>query len=602
MSEDTYTIPEREQIAEKDTWDLSKLYPGDGEWEKGLEELKQRIPKCAEFSGKLGGSAKALASCLDCLTETERLEERLGYYAHLRTSENVGDDAHQKRFARYMRVATELASQTSFVNPEILSIPEDDMRIFLQDPILEPYRIVLQKILRFKPHVLSSSEERLLAMQGEAKQTPQKVFSSLTNVDMDFGSIETPEGTRPLSQSTFGSLMIHPDRRVREETYRSFYRVFDGHKHSLADLYAGSVQQDIYEAKVKDYPSARAKALFPDKVPEEVYDGLLAAVHEHLPALHRYYELRRRALGLAALSHWDVYLPIVGDIKTHYPFEKAVETICRGLTPLGDEYRDTLRAGLLGRWVDRYENKGKRSGAFSAGSYDGDPYILMNYKSDVLRDLFTLAHEGGHSMHSWYSVRSNPFQHYSYTIFEAEVASTFNEQLVARYLLDHAEDEKMKAYVVNKQVDDFVATVFRQSMFAEFEKLTHEMAESGTPLTLDALRSTYRDLLSTYFGAEVEIPEEGDLEGLRIPHFYRAFYVYKYATGLSAAVSLARRVLEGGQKEREDYLSFLKSGGSRYPIEALQTAGVDMASAEPVSLAMKSFEALVGELEELLRR
>ncbi len=593
-------IPARSEIAVEDTWDLSRLFPGDAEWEKGLEELERRIPLFQRYAGTLGESAEALKNCLDKLLETERLEERLGYYAHLRTNEDVGNDSHQERFSRYMRIATRFSAETSYITPEIQEIPDETMKSFLASAELEEYRILLQKIRRLKPYVLSPSEEKILAMQAEAKRTPEKAFSSLTNVDMDFGTISTPEGERSLSQSTYGSLMIHPDRGVRERSYRRFYSVFDGHKQTLASLYEGSVQQDIYESRVRGYSSTRAMALFPDKVPEEVYDRLIAVVHENLPVLQRYYELRRKALGLDKLSHWDVYVPMVGDIKTDYPYEKAVETIYAALAPLGDEYRDTLRKGLLGRWVDRYENKGKRSGAFSAGSYDGDPYILMNYKRDVLRDLFTLAHEGGHSMHSWYSARSNPFQHYSYTIFEAEVASTFNEQLTARYLLDHAEEKKMKAYVVNKQVDDFVATVFRQTMFAEFEHLAHKKAEEGTPITLETLRKIYRELLSTYFGPEIEIPQEGDLEGLRIPHFYRAFYVYKYATGLSAAVSLSRRVVEGGEAERRQYLDFLKSGGSRFPIESLRVAGVDMSSPEPVRSAMKTFEEQVTRLEEFL--
>ncbi|MFO7849351.1 MAG: oligoendopeptidase F [Spirochaetia bacterium] len=594
-------IPTREEIPKEHTWDLSKLFPDPETWEEGLGEFEHRIPRFKEFSGTLGTSASSLKKCLDYLMETERLDERLGYYAHLRTTENIADDAHQERFSRYMRITTKFSAETSFIIPEIQAIPKEKLDSFLNTPELQDYKVVLRKILRYKPYVLSPAEEKLLAKQAEAKQTPEKAFSSLTNVDMDFGSVTTPEGEKPLSQSTYGSLMIHPDRSVREKTYRKFYRVFEGHKQTLASLYEGSVQQDIYEADVRGYPSTRAMGLFPDKVPEEVYDNLIRTVHQHLPSLHRYYELRRKALGLDTLAHWDVYVPIVKDIKTNYSYEEAVETVYEALAPLGEEYRNTLKEGLTGGWVDRYENKGKRSGAFSAGSYDGDPYILMNYKSDVLRDLFTLAHEGGHSMHSWYSARNNPFQHYNYTIFEAEVASTFNEQLTARYLLDHAEDEKMKAYVVNKQVDDFAATVFRQTMFAEFEHLAHKMAEEGTPLTLDTLRKTYRSLLETYFGRHVHLPEAGDLEGLRIPHFYRAFYVYKYATGLSASVSLAGRVMNGGETERQQYLSFLKSGGSRFPLESLQVAGVDMSSPEPIQRALETFAQNVENLGNFLR-
>lgn len=596
--EDAVRIPERDEIPDEYKWDLSKLFASDEEWEQGLVRLEQMIGKVKDFEGRLGESAETLKACLDFIRDAEMLDERLGYYAHLRTTEDVGKSSQQERFARYMRIATQFAAATSFINPELQAIPDTDMNTFLREPGIAEYRIMLEKILRFKPHVLSPSEEKLLAMQAEAKQTPEKAFSALTNVDFDFGSIDTPEGAKPLSQSTFRSFMLHPDREVRQQAYTQLYKTYKNHVHSLSALYSGSVQQDIYSAQVRNYGSSREMALFPDKVDEKVYDTLIEVVHENLPTLHRYYEIRRKALKVDKLAHWDVYVPLVSEVHTRHSYEEAVDVIIDALSPLGKEYCDTLRQGLTGQWVDRYENKGKRSGAFSAGSYAGDPYILMNYQEDVLGDLFTLAHEGGHSMHSWYSVRNNPFQHYNYSIFEAEVASTFNEQLVADKLLSEAESDKMRIYLINKLVDDFVATVFRQTMFAEFEHLSHRMVENGHPLTDETLRSSYRSLLEQYFGPDVHLPEVADIECLRIPHFYRAFYVYKYATGLSAAVALSKRVLEGGEKERDDYLSFLKSGGSRYPLESLKMAGVDMASPEAIRSAMKVFAERVDELEK----
>jgi oligoendopeptidase F len=593
-------ILERSEIPEEYTWDLSKLAASDEEWEKSLAALEERIPEIESFKGSLGASAARLKTFLDYMRDTELLDERIGYYAHLRSAEDVGSSIHQERLARYMNAATRLSAALSFVNPEIQAIPREKMEEFLDDPGLREYRIMLEKILRFKPHVLSPEEERLLALQGETRRTPEKTFSALTNVDFQFGDIDTPEGPRPLSQSTFSSFMINPDRGVRKETYSRLYSVYGDHVHTLASLFEGSVQYDVYSARVRKYSNAREMALFPDKVPGEVYDNLIAVVHENLPVLHRYYELRRRLLGLGTLAHWDVYVPVVSEVHTRYTYEEAVETIIEALAPLGEEYCDTLRSGLMGRWVDRYENRGKRSGAFSAGSYAGDPYILMNYQEEVLRDLFTLAHEGGHSMHSWYSVRNNPFQHYNYTIFEAEVASTFNEQLVGRALLREAKDPKMQAYIVNKEVDDIVATIFRQTMFAEFEDISHRMVEQGSPLTVDSIRSAYRGLLELYFGKKVHLPESADIECLRIPHFYNAFYVYKYATGLSASVALAKRVSEGGKEERDHYLSFLKSGGSRYPLESLRLAGVDMTSPEPIRAAMLVFKEKIDRLETLL--
>jgi oligoendopeptidase F len=448
--------------------------------------------------------------------------------------------------------------------------------------------------------VLSEREERLLALQMEANQTARKAFEALTDVDMEFGEVDTPEGTRPLTQSTWSAFMINPDRELRERVYHQFYGTYEKHQNTLAALYAGNVQLDKYRAEIRNHDSARAAALFPDDVPGAVYDNLVSTISNNLTSLHDYYEIKRSALSLDQLKHYDVYVPFITDIQVKHTYEEAVDVVIAGVHQLGDEYCATLKEGLLGRWVDRYENKGKRSGAFSAGSFAGDPYILMNFKEDVLRDVFTLAHEGGHSMHSWYSSRNNPFQYYNYTIFEAEVASTFNEQLLARYMMDRADDDGMKAYLIGKQLDDMVATIFRQTMFAEFEDKAHSLLESGTPLTVDLLRNTYRELLVKYFGEKVGLLPQSDLEGLRIPHFYRAFYVYKYATGLTASIALSRRVMDGGEAEKRAYLEFLKSGGSKFPLESLKLAGVDMSKPEPVQEAMNTFADLLGQLKSLM--
>lgn len=594
-------IPERQDIAAEDTWNLSALFTGDAAWEKALAKLESGIPKVSEFKGRLGESAEVLAEALDySIMELGLLEERLGYYVMLRQSENVGDSTVQALYGRYMNIATKLAAAGSWMDPEIQSIDDGVMEDFLKNDLLSPYRIYLSKLLRFKPHILSEKEESLLAKQMESTQVPSKTFSALTNVDMDFGKVKTAEGELTLTQSSYASLLLNKDRSIREEAYKKFYAGFESHKNTLAELYTGSVLRDKYIAEVRGYPSARTKALFPDKVPEEVYDNLVNSVRRNLPALHDYYKLRAERLGVPGdLRHWDVYASLVDVADVHHTWDQAVETVCDALKPLGDEYVATIQGGLSGRWADKYENKGKRSGAFSAGSFTGEPYILMNFKEDVLRDVFTLAHEGGHSMHSWYSRRNNPFPHYSYTIFEAEVASTFNEQLLADKLIKGTSDRAVKAYLVGKQIDDVIATIYRQTMFAEFERDTHAMAESGEPLTLDSLRAKYRELLSDYFGEAMNLEEVSDLEGLRIPHFYRAFYVYKYATGLSAAMALSTRVLEGGKSEQTDYLNFLKSGGSKYPIESLKLAGVDMSRPEPVDSALRRFASLVEEFREL---
>ncbi len=593
-------IPTRKQVPREHQWNLDTLYGSDQAWEADFELFRGRIPRIAAFSGTLGQSAVALKDCLEFMAELGIQEERLGYYAHLRTTEDAGDSERQRRWSRFLQAATEADAAASYQNPEIQAIPDETMEQFLADPLLTDYRISLRKIRRFKPHVLSAREEKLLAMQQEANQTARRSFGALTDVDMNFGTIATPEGRRTITQSTFSSLMLHPNRDVRRRAWKQFMAGYDGHKNTLASLYAGSVQLDIYSARVRNYGSARAAALFADDVAESVYDNLIATVRESLPALHRYYDLRRRLLQLDELHLWDTRVPLVADLSVIHSYEQAVDMVIESLAPLGDEYTDVLRRGLLGGWVDRYENRGKRSGAFSAGSYVGEPYILLNYKQDVLRDVFTIAHEAGHSMHSWYSARANPFQHYQYTIFEAEVASTFNEQLLFEHMMAHTSDRRMQAYLVNKQVDDIIATLFRQTMFAEFEHRAHAMVESGEPLTVDSIRSTYRSLLTDFFGPEVVLDKTADLEGLRIPHFYRAFYVYKYATGISAALSLAQRVTGGGAAERDAYFAFLKSGGSRFPIDSLRAAGVDMSDPQPIREALTQFERLVQQMEKLL--
>jgi oligoendopeptidase F len=474
------------------------------------------------------------------------------------------------------------------------------MAEFLRHPALAEFAVWLGKLLRAKPHVLGEAEERLLAMQLESSQTAANAFAVLTDVDFDFGTVDTAEGPRPLSHASFATYLQSPDRELRRRAFARYYAKYDEHKTTLAVLYEGQVQLDRYAARVRKHASARAMALFPDAMPEAVYDNLIAAVHAGLPVLHRYYELRRRALGLAELSHYDVRVPLVANVTWRHSYAQAVDVVLAALAPLGADYGRELERGLGGGWVDRYENKGKASGAFSYGSFAAEPYILMNFKEDLLDDVFTLAHEAGHSMHSYESARNNPFMSWHYTTFEAEVASTFNEQLLGRHLLARADTAKARAYLVNKEVDAIIGTLFRQTMFAEFEATTHALVESGTPLTVEVLRAEYRKLLETYFGPNVKLEEVSDLEGLRIPHFYRAFYVYTYATGIAAAIALAERVLGGGATARDDYFAFLRSGGSRFPLESLKLAGVDMSSPAPVAATVARFALLVDELGGLL--
>lgn len=585
-------IPARKDVKIEDTWDLTKLYATRADWDADLKVLQDAINEAGKYCGKLGESPAVLLEALKWVCDVSIVAEKLYVYASLNYSADASDAENQKMIGIISQTYTNFAAATSYMTPELLTIA--NLPKWIESKDFDDYRIYLKKTLRQKEHTLSQKGEELLAKQSELMETPQKTFGVLTNVDMNFGEIDG----MPLSQSTWSIFMQNPDRNVRKKAYEKFYGTYQGHEQTIATLYAGSVKQDIFSAKVRGFDTALDAALFGDDVPKSVYTGLIEAVHKAFPALHRYYELRKKVLGVDELRHYDVYVPLVSSIKTHKTYEEAAQIVKEALAPLGKDYVDVIYSGITkDRWVDRYENKGKRSGAFSSGGFIGDPYILLNYKEDVLGDVFTLAHEGGHSMHSYYSKRNNPYSCYDYTIFEAEVASTFNEQLVAKYLIDHADSEEMKTYIIAKQVDDIIATLFRQTMFAEFELLTHTQQENGEPLTVDSLRKTYKGLLEAYFGPAMVFEDNSDLEGLRIPHFYNAYYVYKYSTGISASIALSERVLNGGKQELQDYLGFLKSGGSKFPIQSLKAAGVDMSTQAPVEAATKKFADLLAQLE-----
>jgi oligoendopeptidase F len=596
-----HEIPARKDVPAAHRWNLDKLSRDDATWDADLKTFEAMVPRIGAFQGTLRQSSDALYAALAFNKEYSMLDERLGYYAHLRQTEDEGDSGSRGRMSRYMMAATKGSGAWSWMTPELQRVPDASIKAWMAQERYAEYRVFLSRILRYKPHILSEGEERLLALAADAASTPQEAFSVLTNVDLDFGSVDTPAGPRPLSQSTFSSFMQNPDRTVRQAAYLRFYSEYDAHRNTIAQLYSGQCKLDVYQSSVRKFSSSRAQALFSDDVPETVYDNLVATVNANLPVLHEYYSIRKKALKLDELRHWDVYVPLVGQVKVEHSWDQAVDVVSKALSPLGDEYVATLRAGLSGGWADRYENKGKRSGAFSAGSFSGDPYILMNYKSDVIRDVFTMAHEGGHSMHSYYAARANPFMHYNYTIFEAEVASTFNEALLFKYMTDNAGSVDLRTYLLSSRVDDILATLFRQTMFAEYEHVTHAMLEAGEPLTVDALRSEYRKLLEKYFGSEMKLEECSDLEGLRIPHFYNSYYVYKYATGISASIALSKKVLSGEKGATENYYSFLRSGGSRFPIDSLKVAGVDMSSPEPVAAACAEFSMLCGELKAALK-
>jgi len=594
--------PKRAEIPESDKWDLTQLFADVSEWQEDFAWLQRTYPKFEEWKARVGESAQTLAEVLEFEKALELKMERVHHYASLQLAEDSTNNEYLTRIGQVQNLFTKIGEASAFVVPEILAIDEQKFAEFIADPALKEWRIKLHKIRRMKPHVLSVPEERLLALGRAALSGYDDTFSQLTDVDMKFGVLIDETGReKPLTQSSFSSFLVKRDHELRKRAFHQFYGEFQDHQYTLAAALAYSVKADAFRARARHYSSALEAALFPDDVPVSVYDGLIKSVRANLEPLFRYFDLRRRALGLRELHLYDTYVPLVAEIETQFTFDQAAETVLSALAPLGTDYVDVLSEGLRsGRWCDRYENKGKRSGAFSAGSYSAPPYILMNYKEDVFSDIYTLAHEAGHSMHSWFSQNSQLFQDYEYPIFLAEVASTFNEELLTHHLLQTTTDPKMQAYIVNRQIDELRGTLFRQTMFAEFENIIHAIEESGDALTLDVFKSEYHKLLEAYFAENFVLDPELDLECLRIPHFYHAFYVYKYATGISAAVALSRRVLSGESGSVDAYLDFLRSGGSKFPLETLKAAGVDMATPAPIETTLHLFEKRLDEFEELL--
>ncbi|MBN1908867.1 MAG: oligoendopeptidase F [Pirellulales bacterium] len=595
------SLPSRSKVKKSDCWDLSSLFESDQDWETAFTRWEKRISGYAKFQGRLGEDVKTLAACLKFDLDMDRAGERLGTYAFLKSAEDTTNSAYQRMQGRYLGAASRAGQAASYLRPEILAIPRVKMNQFLAERRLAPYRLMLERLLRHRPHTLGRKEERLLAMQTEMAQAAGQTFRQLNDADLRFGTVKNEHGQPvELTHASFASLLQSPKRTVRREAFSKMYEQYDAHKHTLAATLGGSIQRDLYYARARRHESSLAAALFSDRIPIAVYDNLIGSIHRHLPALHRYYDVRRRKMRLKDIHHYDTYVPILTDLQVRRTWDQAVDLVLEALAPLGNEYGTALETGLRGRWCDRYENRGKQSGAFSCGSFDGDPYILMNYQSDVLDHVFTLAHEAGHSMHSYYSAKNQPYAYYDYVIFVAEVASTFNEELLSNHLMKNAPDDRHRAFLVNRRIDAIRATIFRQTMFAQFEKITHELAEQSEPLTVDCFTDAYSKLLRQYFGPEFILDDVLSLECFRIPHFYRAFYVYKYATGMSAAIALAHRVTTGGPTELADYLTFLSGGCSKDPLDLLRGAGVDMERPEPVDTAMQQFERLVDELDQLL--
>ena len=548
------TLPARSELAEADKWALEDLFLTDADWEAAVKQLEEQLAQLKGYAGKISASADALYAYLTLADETENLFEKVLVYSNEKMHEDMGNSTYQGYAAQAQAAATRLSAAEAFFEPELLAMEESRLQgFFKEDPELEKYRLLIDRIWRRKAHTLSAAEEEILAKTYEMATAPDDIFSMFNDADAKFGTIRDENGKEvELTHGRFGGFMESSDRRVRKEAFEALYQTYDQFKNTLAATYSANVKKAKFYADVRKYPSALAAALAPGNIPTEVYDNLIETVHRFLPAMYRYVALRKRALGVEELHMYDVYVPLVADQTKKILFAEAKEIVKRGLAPMGEEYVSHLEEGFDHRWIDVYENRGKRSGAYSWGAYGTHPYVLLNYQGK-LDDVFTLAHEMGHALHSWYSNANQPYVYSGYLIFVAEVASTCNESLLMQYLLKESKDKKEKAYLLNHFIDQFKGTLFRQTMFAEFEKITHEMYAKGESLTAERLCAVYMDLNRKYFGEEMVSDPQIALEWARIPHFYTEFYVYQYATGFSCAIALSKRILEMGEAGVADY-------------------------------------------------
>lgn len=598
-------VVERSSIDLDDRWNVEALFPNLEAWQVAFDTAyineKPRWPEFAELKGRLGEDPELLKAALELFLSNDRLLSALYTYAHLRHDEDITNEEHKVAYNRIISIAHDFAQETSWFEPELLSLSERKLDELLNSPELSEYRFHLEKIVRMKKHTLSLDQEMLMARSAKALQTSYKAFSAINDADFTFDPVKDDHGKEhELTHSQYGMYIREHDRTLRENAFKTYHNKYKQFENTLCELLAGQVQSHIFNSRARHYSSSLEAALFPKNVDVSVYHSLIKAVNEEIGSLHKYMALRKEIMGLDKLHLYDVYVPLIGEVNMKVPYLEAEDMVIESVAALGPGYQNILRKGLKEqRWVDRYENKNKRSGAYSSGCYDTMPYILMNY-NEQLKDVLTLAHEVGHSMHSLYTHTHQPYQYGSYSIFLAEVASTFNEELLSRLLLKRAQSKEERIYLINQKIEDIRSTLFRQTMFAEFELMIHEFSEKDLPLTPQLLRQKYKELNQKYFGPNIAIDPEGEIEWARIPHFYYNFYVFQYATGISAALALADKVTKGGPQDQQKYLDFLAGGCSRYPIEMLKEAGVDMRSPEPVKTAIKKFSSLVDELGVLL--
>ena len=594
------SVPERSDIAEEYTWDLTDLFADDDEWEAAYAALEDRIEELSAYEGRATESAETLAELLELRESIMREVANVAAYARMRRDEDTTNQRYQALTARSQSLAADARSAASFLEPELQAVGRERLEEFLDSvPELETYEHYVDDTLRMKPHTRSAEIEALLADLSEVTGAAGDVYNMLSNADMEFPAVEGPDGgERRITLSNFTKLQKHPDRAFRKRVYEAFYDEWAEYRNSVGTAYKNSVKADEKLATARHYESAREAALDGPNVPVSVYDTLVETVESNLDVLHRHAELKREALSVDELRMWDLYAPLADGESPELGYERATEYVIDAVAPLGEPYRDRMAEGLNSRWVDVYETANKQSGAYSGGTYDSQPYILMNYQDDIA-SMYTLAHELGHSMHSELTSDEQPYVYSGYEIFVAEVASTVNEALLTRHLLDTVEDERFRRHVLDEYLERFRSTLFRQTMFADFEHRAHELEREGEALTPDRLDELYRGLKSDYYEPAV-IDDRIAREWMRIPHFYRSYYVYQYATGISAANAIVERITSEGEPAAADYREFLRSGSREYPLELLETAGIDMSSADPIEATIDTYEGMVSEFESLV--
>jgi oligoendopeptidase F len=593
-------VPKRSEIAPENSWKLEDLFANQAAWDKEYSQAKELMKKVEVFQGKLA-DPKELKACFELEDELSLHVERLYVYANMKHHEDTTEPAYQALSEKSKKLSVETGETLSFITPEVLSLPDADLDSMIGNPELAKYRHTLEEMRRQKAHILSKAEEALLAGVGNVSQAPGTIFSMLNNADLKFPKVKDENGNEvELTQGRYIQFLESKNREVREAAFKAMYETYGKLKNTIASTLSANVTKNIFYSRARKYPSALEMSLYGDNIPKSVYTNLIDTIHKHLPLMHRYMELRKKLLKLDELHMYDLFAPLVEEFKMDITFEQAKGTVKESLKPLGEDYLGVLQEGFENSWIDVYENEGKRSGAYSWGAFGTHPYVLLNHK-DNLNSMFTLTHEMGHALHSYYSDNNQDYRDAQYTIFLAEVASTLNEALLMDYMLKKSTDPKEKMYLLTYYADQFRTTVFRQTMFAEFEKIIHEKAEQGESLTPQELSKIYYDLNKQYYGPNMVIDKDIEMEWARIPHFYTSFYVYKYATGFSAATSFAKQILEEGAPAVDRYLGFLKSGGSDYSINILKKAGVDMSTPEPIEQAMSVFEELITQMEQLTK-